>query len=117
MVEGAAADAKPGEWIVGRGWHQAKWQQPPNPSFSGYPTHDRLSAATPRHPVVLTHASGHMCFANQRAMELANVMANTRAPSGGVQHRIGGTHSRQKRPVGHQVLSKPALRCLKAEVP
>ena len=26
----AAADAEPGEWIRGRGWHQEKWTEPPS---------------------------------------------------------------------------------------
>ena len=29
QVERAAADAEPGQWIIGRGWHQAKWKRPP----------------------------------------------------------------------------------------
>ena len=27
MVAAAAKQAKPGEWIIGRGWHQEKWAQ------------------------------------------------------------------------------------------
>ena len=27
MVAAAAKQAKPGEWILGRGWHQEKWTQ------------------------------------------------------------------------------------------
>ena len=27
QVAGAAKQTKPGEWIVGRGWHQSKWDQ------------------------------------------------------------------------------------------
>ena len=29
MVAAAAKQAKPGEWIIGRGWHQEKWAQRP----------------------------------------------------------------------------------------
>ena len=29
QVARAAQQAKPGEWIVGRGWHQSKWDHPP----------------------------------------------------------------------------------------
>ena len=80
----AAADEKgPGEWIIGRGWHQAKWQTPPESNVHGYPVHDSLSAMTPENPVLLTHASGHMCFANAKAMEMGGVTKNTADPKGG----------------------------------
>ena len=29
MVEAAVAKAEPGEWILGRGWHQEKWDRIP----------------------------------------------------------------------------------------
>ena len=29
MVGDAAKKAKPGEWIIGRGWHQEKWSEVP----------------------------------------------------------------------------------------
>ena len=29
MVAAAAKQAKPGEWIMGRGWHQEKWSSVP----------------------------------------------------------------------------------------
>src|SRR5439155_13952808 len=63
IVALVAAEAKivpPGTWIVGRGWHQGKWKSPPSPNVQGYPTHDALSRATPEHPVLLTHGTGHM---------------------------------------------------------
>jgi predicted amidohydrolase YtcJ len=83
QVEEAAASASPGDWIIGRGWHQAKWSVPPEPNVHGYPVHTDLSSVTPEHPVLLTHASGHMCFANAKAMELGKVTAGTKDPEGG----------------------------------
>ncbi|MBX9601884.1 MAG: amidohydrolase [Bryobacteraceae bacterium] len=83
MVGDAARKAKPGEWIVGRGWHQEKWDKTPRPNVEGFPTHDTLSAASPQNPVLLTHASGHASFANQKAMEMADVNAATPNPPGG----------------------------------
>jgi predicted amidohydrolase YtcJ len=82
-VAAAASRVPPGTWVVGRGWHQAKWDRPIDPSVEGYPVHALLSARVPDHPVMLTHASGHACIANAKAMELAGVSAATRAPSGG----------------------------------
>jgi hypothetical protein len=83
MVRDAAAQARPGEWINGRGWHQEKWSQLPAETVDGVPLHHSLSAVSPDNPVLLTHASGHAAFANARAMELAGVTATTRNPAGG----------------------------------
>jgi predicted amidohydrolase YtcJ len=83
MVSAAAQQAKPGDWILGRGWHQEKWDRKPEPSVEGFPVHDALSKASPNNPVLLTHASGHAAFVNAKAMELANITAKTANPSGG----------------------------------
>lgn len=83
MVAAAAREAKPGEWIIGRGFHQSKWTTPPTPAVQGFPVHDALSAASPANPVLLTHASGHASMANAKAMELAGITASTPNPDGG----------------------------------
>jgi predicted amidohydrolase YtcJ len=83
MVGEAAKRAKPGDWILGRGWHQEKWDKKPEPSVEGFPVHDALSKASPEHPVMLTHASGHAAFVNAKAMELAGITAKTPNPAGG----------------------------------
>lgn len=83
QVEAAARKAAPGEWIVGRGWHQEKWEKKPTPNVDGYPTHEALSRVTPENPVLLTHGSGHMNFANALAMRLAEVTGSTKPPAGG----------------------------------
>jgi hypothetical protein len=83
MVAEAASSADPGEWIVGRGWHQEKWDKAPAASVEGFPTHDDLSDATPDNPVLLTHASGHACLANKLAMDLAEISGATHDPPGG----------------------------------
>ncbi|MFK8104539.1 MAG: amidohydrolase [Saprospiraceae bacterium] len=75
--------AKPGEWIIGRGWHQEKWNQPLGRQIHGYPFHDELSAISPDNPVMLRHASGHSLFANKKAMELASISVETPNPKGG----------------------------------
>jgi len=82
-VSEAAQKAAPGEWILGRGWHQEKWDKTPQPNVEGFPTHASLSAASPNNPVLLTHASGHAGFANARALQLAGVTRDTANPAGG----------------------------------
>jgi predicted amidohydrolase YtcJ len=83
MVRAAASKAKPGEWILGRGWHQEKWERPPVPAVESNPVHTSLSAASPNNPVYLTHASGHASFVNAKAMELAGITRTTADPEGG----------------------------------
>jgi len=83
MVAQAVEKAKPGQWIIGRGWHQEKWTSTPQPSVEGFPTHESLDKVSPNNPVILTHASGHASFANQKALELSGVTSQTRNPDGG----------------------------------
>ncbi len=83
LVERAVSETEPGGWIVGRGWHQAKWTRTPDRLYEGVPHHQALSAVSPQHPVLLTHASGHASFANAKALELAGVSRETADPPGG----------------------------------
>lgn len=83
LVGDAAKAAKPGEWIIGRGWHQEKWTSRPTPNVEGFPTHASLDAVSPNNPVVLTHASGHASFVNARAMEVSDINRSTPNPPGG----------------------------------
>jgi predicted amidohydrolase YtcJ len=57
MVADAAKTARPGEWILGRGWHQEKWSEVPSPNVEG--------------------------FANALAMKAAEVTKSTPDPAGG----------------------------------
>jgi predicted amidohydrolase YtcJ len=79
----AVEKAKPGQWIIGRGWHQEKWTSTPQPNVEGFPTHASLDKVSPNNPVILTHASGHASFANAKALELSGVTKDTANPNGG----------------------------------
>ena len=83
QVARAAKQAKPGDWIVGRGWHQSKWDHAPDPNVEGFPLHASLDKVSPDNPVLLTHASGHASFVNAKAMQLAGVTRDTANPPGG----------------------------------
>ncbi|MFQ5548000.1 MAG: amidohydrolase [Woeseia sp.] len=83
MVAKAAESTPQGEWIIGRGWHQDKWEAKPERLVEGLPVHDALSAVTPDHPVMLIHTSGHGVFVNEHAMTLVGIDRNTAAPDGG----------------------------------
>jgi predicted amidohydrolase YtcJ len=83
MVKEAVDKVKPGDWIIGRGWHQEKWDKIPDPHVDGLPYHHVLSKISPENPVLLSHASGHSSFANAKAMELAGITEKTENPPGG----------------------------------
>ena len=83
MAAAAAAETPPGEWIIGRGWHQDKWETKEDALVEGLPVHDSLSAVTPDHPVMLIHTSGHGVFVNQNAMTLVELDGDTPPPPGG----------------------------------
>ena len=69
--------AKPGEWILGRGWDQAKLAEHRNPS-----RYD-LDEVAPDNPVVLTRTCGHLLVANSKALEIGGITKDTPQPVGG----------------------------------
>jgi len=76
-VKERAAMAKPGEWIVGRGWDQNDWP------VKEFPTSAALDAAIPDNPVFLRRVDGHAAVANTAALRAAGVTAATQDPEGG----------------------------------
>jgi predicted amidohydrolase YtcJ len=83
LVGERVKDAKPGEWIIGRGWHQEKWTKKLDEAVNGYPYHHKLSEISPNNPVLLGHVSGHSLYANKHAMDIASVSSETPDPFGG----------------------------------
>jgi predicted amidohydrolase YtcJ len=83
MVAAAAKETKPGEWIVGRGWHQEKWDARPQPNVNGFPVNTSLNAVSPNNPVFLEHVSGHAAFVNDAALKKAGITRDTPNPPGG----------------------------------
>lgn len=82
-VEIAVKNAQPGDWILGWGWHQDKWEKVPFESHEGLPLHHSLSAISPDNPVMLSHTSGHGEYINAKAMEMAGITKETANPLGG----------------------------------
>lgn len=70
-------ESKPGEWIIGRGWDQAKLKEQRNPSRWD------LDEVSPDNPVILTRTCGHLLVANSKALEIAGVTKDTPNPVGG----------------------------------
>ena len=83
LVAAEVEKIKPGDWIIGRGWHQDKWDVKPEPNVEGLPLHNELSAVSPQNPVFLSHTSGHGVFVNQAAMQAAGITRESVDPPGG----------------------------------
>ena len=83
LVAAAVKKAKPGAWILGRGWHQEKWTHAPQPNVDGFPFHQSLDVVSPDNPVMLTHASGHGVYVNAVVLKMVGIQKGTPDPEGG----------------------------------
>ena len=77
MVKIRVDQARPGQWVTGRGWIETFWKPPV------FPTRQDLDRIAPNNPVVLQRADGHASIANSAALRLAGLTRDTRPPSGG----------------------------------
>lgn len=64
-------------WIIGRGWNQELW------SDTRFPTAADLDKVVSDRPVILSRVDSHAIWVNSKALELANIDADTPAPTGG----------------------------------
>jgi len=78
LVRKKAATLKPGEWIRGAGWDEAKFAE------RRYITAADLDAVAPNNPVWLQHTTGHYGVANSYALRLAKIAAETKDPEAGI---------------------------------
>jgi hypothetical protein len=69
--------AKPGDWITGRGWIETFWQPPV------FPTRADLDKVAPNNPVILGRADGHGAVVNSAALKIAGIDKTTPNPFGG----------------------------------
>ena len=71
-------------WIVGFGYDDSQLAE------QRHPTRQELDAVSTDYPVIIIHQSGHLGVANTKALELAEVTAETPNPPGGVFRREAG---------------------------
>ena len=77
----AHAQRSPEGWILGRGYDEATLAE------GVHPTRDILDAVSTDRPLALTRICGHIMALNSRALELANITANTPDLNGGIIDR------------------------------
>jgi len=80
-VSERAGKLKPGEWIIGSAWDDAKLSE------QSYITRQDLDPVSANNPAYLVHVSGHLAVANSAALKLAGIAKQTADPQGGVIER------------------------------
>ncbi len=76
-VKARVDQAKPGDWVTGRGWIETFWKPPV------FPTRAELDKVAPNNPVMLQRADGHASVVNSAALKLAGIDKSTANPFGG----------------------------------
>lgn len=69
---------KNADYIMGRGWDQNDWEE------KNYPNKAKLDALFPDTPIALTRVDGHAILANQAALDLGKVTAESKIDGGEV---------------------------------
>lgn len=80
-VKAKVATVKPGEWVTGSGWDEAKLAE------HRYVTARDLDGVSPKNPVWLTHTTGHYGVGNSIALKMANISSATSDPTAGTIDR------------------------------
>ncbi len=76
-VKARVSEARPGQWVTGRGWIETHWTP------RRFPSRVDLDRVSTRNPVFLTRADGHAAIANSAALRIAGVTRDTKPPFGG----------------------------------
>jgi predicted amidohydrolase YtcJ len=83
-IAARAAKARPGEWIMARGYDQTKLDT------GRHPYREELDKAAPNNPVVLVRACGHIWICNSPALAAAGIDEATPPPPGGLIEQQNG---------------------------
>lgn len=104
-VKERAESLKPGEWVEGRGWDQAKLAEHRNPNRWD------LDDVAPNNPVFLTRTCGHVVVVNSKALEISGIDEDTPQP-------VGGTIGRDENgELTGLLLEQPAFILVKKNIP
>lgn len=83
-IAARAATAKPGEWILSRGYDQTKLDT------GRHPYREELDRAAPNNPVMLVRTCGHVAICNSEALRLGGIDENSPTPQGGLIEQQNG---------------------------
>lgn len=73
----------PMEWLYGRGWDQNDWE------IKEFPSKEKLDSLYPNRPVFLKRIDGHAALANQKALDLSKITADTKIEGGSIELKNG----------------------------
>ena len=73
--------AKPGQWIKGWGYDDTLIAE------KRHLTRADLDEVSTQHPIQVSHISGHLAYANSKALEIAGIGPDTPQPAGGKIHK------------------------------
>lgn len=79
-----ARAAKPGEWVMARGYDQTKLD------VKRHPYREELDQVSPDNPVMLVRACGHIYVCNSKALDAAGITDATPDPAGGLIEKQNG---------------------------
>jgi predicted amidohydrolase YtcJ len=85
MIAKRAAEVKPGEWILARGYDQFELD------VKRHPHRTELDRAAPNNPVYIVRACGHLSVANSMALKIAGITEATPVPPGGAIEQVNGS--------------------------
>jgi len=77
LIAAKVSDLEPGQWIKGWGFDDTLISDKKHLSRSD------LDECAPNNPVSIDHISGHLMYANSRALEIAGITSKTPSPFGG----------------------------------
>jgi predicted amidohydrolase YtcJ len=97
--------AKPGEWIKGWGYDDTLIAE------KRHLTRADLDGVSSQHPIQVLHISGHLAYANSKALEIAGIGPETPQPAGGKIHKDG-----HDRPTG-LLLEPGAIKLVGSHIP
>jgi len=83
-IAARAATAKPGEWILSRGYDQTKLDT------GRHPYREELDRAAPNNPVMLVRTCGHIAICNSEALRLGGIDEKSPTPQGGLIEQQNG---------------------------
>ncbi|MFC5420984.1 amidohydrolase [Bosea eneae] len=84
QIAARAAKAKPGEWVLARGYDQTKLDT------GRHPFREELDRAAPNNPVMLVRTCGHISIVNSLALELGGIDETSPTPPGGLIEQQNG---------------------------
>ncbi|MCD4721310.1 MAG: amidohydrolase [Desulfobacula sp.] len=84
IIKEAVSKAKPGQWLIGRGWNHHLWKE------NRVPAKEDLDDISPDNPLLMIRVCGHSEWLNSKALQLAGITPESPDPPGARFDRDAG---------------------------